>query len=346
MKPSGGIMNLETDYLGLHLRTPLVASPSPLTGTLEGMRKLEGFGASAVVTPSVFEEQIRHQFNDPSWSLKYGIRPYPPSLSYLPNEEDFPATPEQRLEIINEASTTLSIPVIASLAGSSPGDWIEFGRELQGAGADAIELSIYHVPTDTEHSAAEIEADQVEMVCRLRRVISIPLAVKVSPFITSLPHLASRLVDAGADGIVLFNRLFSADIDLEHMELSRRIHLTTSRDIGMPLRWIAILCGQVHASLAASSGVHSGIDALRLIAAGADVAMLCSSLLMNGPEHLMIIERQMIGWLEAHGHTSLHEVRGRVSVQTWPDRSALERANYVWAIGNLKGAAQRVPMEL
>jgi len=339
-------MNLETNYLGLHLRTPLVASPSPLTGTLEGLRRLEGFGASAVVMPSVFEEQLRHQFNDPSWSMKYGIRPYPASLSYLPNEEDFPASPSERIKIINEASATLSIPVIASLAGSSPGDWVEFGRELQAAGADAIEFSIYHVPTDIERSAADIEAAQLEMVGRLRRAISIPLAVKISPFVTSLPNFASRLVDAGADGIVLFNRLFSADIDMEHLELSRRVHLTTSRDVGMPVRWVAILCGQIHASLAASSGVHSGMDALRLIAAGADVTMLCSSLLMNGPEHMMVVERQMIGWLEAHGHTSLHEIRGRVSVQTWPDRSALERANYVWAIGNLKGPAHRVPVEL
>lgn len=327
-------MNLETTYLGLRLRTPLVPSASPLTGNLDNLRRLEDAGASAVVLPSLFEEQLRRQFDDPAWSLKQGIQPYPAELSYLPKEGDFLAGPDIHFDRIHKASKALSIPVIASLGGTAPGDWTQFARRMQDAGAAAIELSIYHVPTDFEAGAAQVEEGYTRMVADVRRQISIPLAVKLSPFFTSFPHIARRIVECGADGLVLFNRLFNVDIELEHPGFIHDIQRTTSRDVELPLRWVAHLHGRLKASLAATGGVHTGRDALKLIFAGADVTMLCSALMVHGLEHLRTVETEMTQWLETRGHASLNPIRGSMSMERWPERSAFERANYVWAVGD------------
>lgn len=327
-------MNLETSYLGLRLRTPIVPSASPLTGDLDTLRRLEDAGASAVVLPSIFEEQIMHRFNDPGWSLTHGIQPYPPALSYLPNAEYFVSAPEDYLEEIRKASSALSIPVIASLSCATPGAWTEFARRIEEAGAAALELSIYYVPTDPEIESRKIEDGYAAIVLEVRRQISIPLAVKIAPFFTSFANMARRLVQCGADGLVLFNRLFNADIELEPPEFVHTTRWTTSRDIELPLLGVAHLRGRLACSLAATGGVHNGRDALKLIFAGADVTMMCSALMVHGVDRLTLVENEMIEWLERHGHASLGPVRGSMSLERWPERSAFERANYVWAVGN------------
>lgn len=327
-------MNLETSYLGFQLRTPLVVSASPLTGDFDNLRRLEDAGASAIVLPSVFEEQIQHRFNDSSWSLTHGIEPYPSSLSYLPDEEDFLTDPEGHLDRINKASRALSIPVIASISGATPGDWIQFAKRMEAAGADAIELSIYHVPTDFAIESSKIEQSYVQIVAEVRKQISIPLAVKLSPFFTNFPHIAHKIVGSGADGLVLFNRPFNIDINLEHVEFVHTIHRTASRDLELPLRWIALLRGRLQVSFAATSGVHTGVDALKLLFVGADVTMMCSALMIRGIEHLKTVETEMKEWLETHGHISLHQVRGCMSMERRPECSTFERANYIWAVGD------------
>jgi dihydroorotate dehydrogenase (fumarate) len=336
-------MNLQTAYLGLDLRSPLVASPSPLTGSLDTLRQLEDAGAGAVVLPSLFEEQLRHRFHDPLWSRTHGIEPYPAELSYLPEEELFRFDPEGCLELVGNAASALEIPVIASLSGAAPGEWTGFAREMEAAGAAAIELSIYHVPSELEQSASEVEDSHVELVEAVRGALTIPLAVKLCPFFTSLPHFASRLIAAGADGLVLFNRLFSADVELEHGEFERGIRLTTSRDLELALRWMMLLHDRVKASLAATGGAHTAADALKLIFAGADVVMLCSALLRHGAGRLADIEREMSRWLEARGHVSLRQARGCMDMHLWGALSERERANYIWAVGNFGRQAAVAP---
>jgi dihydroorotate dehydrogenase (fumarate) len=327
-------MNLETNYLGLPLKTPLVPSASPLTGDLDNLRRLEDAGASAVVLPSIFEEQVMHRFNEPGWSLVHGIQPYPAALSYLPNEEHFASNPEDYLEKVRKASSALSIPVIASLSCATPGVWTQFARRLEEAGADALELNVYYVPTDLGVGSTQIEDVYAQIVVDVRRNISIPLAVKIAPFFTSFPNMARRLVDCGADGLVLFNRLFNADIEIEHPQFVHTTRWTTSRDVELPLLGIAHLHGRLGCSLAATGGVHNGRDALKLIFAGADVTMMCSALMIHGIDHLAAVRNEMVEWLEAHGHESLGPLRGSMSLERWPERSAFERANYIWAVGN------------
>jgi dihydroorotate dehydrogenase (fumarate) len=327
-------MNLETTYLGLRLRTPLVPSASPLTGNLDNLCRLEDVGAAAVVLPSLFEEQIEQRFDDPSWSLRHGIEAYPAELSYLPKEEDFLANPESHLDRIRKASSRLAIPVIASLSGAKPGEWMNYAKRLEDAGADAIELSIFQVPIELEVGAGEIEENYARMVAAVRQQVSIPLAVKIGPAFTSLPHFARRMVGAGADGLVLFNRLFNADIDLEHATFTHTIRWTSSRDIELPMRGAALLHDRVKASLAVSGGVHTGADALKLIYAGADVAMLCSSLMIRGIGHLKTVEAEMTEWLDQRGHPSLESIRGSLSLAHCPERSAFVRANYLWTVGD------------
>lgn len=334
-------MNLETSYLGFQLRTPLVVSASPLTGNLDNLRRLEDIGASAIVLPSIFEEQIQHRFNDPSWSLTHGIEPYPSALSYLPNEEDFLTNPEIHLDRINKASRALSIPVIASISGATQGDWTQFAQRMEAAGADAIELSIYHVPTDFTIESSVIEQNYIQMVTEVRKQISIPLAVKLSPFFTNFPYIAHKIVASGADGLVLFNRPFNVDIDLEHGEFAHTIHRTASRDLELPLRWVALLRDRLKASFAATSGVHTGLDALKLLFAGADVTMMCSALMIHGIEYLRTVEAEMTEWLESHGHISLHQIRGCMSMERRPECSTFERANYIWAVGDLASNIKR-----
>jgi dihydroorotate dehydrogenase (fumarate) len=323
------MVDLGTRYMGLELRSPLVASASPLSGHLETLMRLEDAGAAAVVMQSLFEEQIEHEAMDLHRLLEEWSETYPEALSYLPDLDDYNMGTGSYLQFVEAARQALGIPVIASLNGSSPGGWLRYARQLQDAGADAIELNVYFVAADPNTSAGEVEARYLDLVTEVRRSISIPLAVKIGPFFSAMANMAVRLVGAGADGLVLFNRFYQPDFDLETLQVVPHLVLSNSNELRLPLRWIAILYGRIGASLAATTGVHTAEDAMKVLLAGADVAMMTSALLINGPGHIRVVEDGMVEWMEAGGYESVSELRGSMSQQAVPDPSAFERANYM-----------------
>lgn len=320
---------LGTRYLGLALRTPLVASSSPLTGTLDGLRRLEDAGAAAVVLPSLFEEELASESLAVHHALEAGTGVFAEALDYLPDREHYAVGPDAHLELVHAAKQALAIPVIASLNGTTRGGWTEHARLLETAGADAIELNLYQVAADPAHDAAEIEAREIELVEALRAETHVPLAVKLSPFYTALSHFAQRLVAAGAAGLVLFNRFYQPDLDLDTLEVAPRLSLSRSEESRLSLRWIAILRRRVEASLAATSGVHTAEDALKLLLAGADATMLASALLARGPGRIGEIERALAQWLDEREYESIEQMKGSVSQAAVPDPEAFERANYL-----------------
>jgi dihydroorotate dehydrogenase (fumarate) len=317
--------DLRTRYLGLELRSPLVASASPLTGSLDGLRQLEDAGAAAVVLPSLFEEQLTLEAQQVGRLLKGGAG----SLSAALALDDYNAGPYGYLALVEKAKASLQIPVIASLNGVTPGGWVEHARLLEEAGADALELNIYYVSSRPGLAGSEVEWRYLELVRSVRQTIGIPLAVKLSPYFSSVANLSRQLVEAGADGLVLFNRFYQPDLDLDTLEVTPRLVLSTSEELRLPLRWIAILYRQVPASLAASTGVHTAADAVKVLMAGADVAMMTSALLRHGPEHLTVVEAGLRDWLEEHGMQSVGQLRGLRSQRSIPDPGAWERANYI-----------------
>ena len=320
---------LSTRYLGLDLRTPLVASSSPLTGDLAGLRRLEDAGASAVVLPSLFEEQLTAESLQIDRLLETGAETFGEALGYFPALDDYNTGPDHYLELVQKAKEVLDVPVIASLNGTTPGGWLEHARWLEEAGADALELNLYAVAADPEETAWSLETRLREVVVAVRRELAIPIAVKLSPFFTALAHTARELVGAGADGLVLFNRFYQPDLDLETLEVLPRLVLSSSDELRLPLRWIALLRGQVKASLAATSGIHTRDDVLKALFAGADVAMLASALLRWGPEHLGRLEKELVEWLAAREYESVEQLKGSLSQRSVADPAAFERANYV-----------------
>jgi dihydroorotate dehydrogenase (fumarate) len=294
-------MDLSTRYLGLHLSNPFVPGASPLTSDLDMVRRLEDVGAAAVVLPSLFEEDI----------VRY--------------EE----TADRYLEHLFRVKRQVSIPVIASLNGTTPDSWLRYAQLIEHAGAAALELNVYHVPTDLSEDSASVERRVVDIVAVLKESIAIPLAVKLSPFYSSLPHLAAELDRMGADGLVLFNRFYQAEIDPELKDTTWQLTLSSSHELALRLQWIAILAGRVKASLAVSGGVHDAIDAVKAVMAGADCVQLVSALLAHGAIQLHIIRREFVQWGEAHGYASLTEMRGVVSCERSADPSAFQRGNYV-----------------
>jgi dihydroorotate dehydrogenase (fumarate) len=317
--------DLRARYLGLDLRTPLVASASPLTGTLDGLRRLEDAGAAAVVLPSLFEEQLTLEADQVSRLLERGAG----SLSAALALDDYNAGPFGYLALVEQAKASLQIPVMASLNGVSPGAWVEHASLLEEAGADALELNVYYVSSSPGLGGSEVEERYLELVRSVRQSIGIPLAVKLSPYFSSVANLARQLVEAGADGLVLFNRFYQPDLDLETLEVTPQLVLSTSEELRLPLRWIAILYRRVPASLAASTGVHTAADAIKVLMAGADVAMMTSALLRNGPEHLRTVEAGLQDWLEEHGMQTVGHLRGMRSQRSVRDPAAWERANYI-----------------
>ncbi|MCB0984598.1 MAG: dihydroorotate dehydrogenase-like protein [Ilumatobacter sp.] len=317
-----------TTYLGLHLRSPLVASPGPLTGNPAMWERLEAAGAAAIVLPSLFEEEIEQEAFARSFALEHGTDVYGEALSYLPDLPLPDVGPAHHLTLVEQARERLSIPVIASLNGTSPGGWVRYARHLADAGAHAIELNVYDIVVDPSQSSAEVEERYVELVEAVRAEVDVPIAVKLGPWFSALGNLAVRLQDAGADGLVLFNRLYQPDIDLDTLEVVPRLALSTSAETRLPLHWIANLYGNVNCSLAATSGVHDGADALKLLLAGADVVMTTSSLLRHGPEHLAVIERFIREWMEERDYEDVGELRGSVSRRNVPDPQVYERQNY------------------
>jgi dihydroorotate dehydrogenase (fumarate) len=339
--------DLTTTYLGLKLRSPLVPSSSPLCQSLDHLKRMEAAGAGAVVLHSLFEEQINFESRVLDHYLTYGTESYPEALSYFPEPHEFRLTPDQYLEHIRQAKEAVSIPVIGSLNGISSGGWIRFSaqanwiayaRLMEEAGADALEVNMYFVPADPDLSGDAVEDMYADLLVDVRNMVQIPLAVKISPFFTSLPHMARRLVRAGADGLVLFNRFYQPDLDLETLEVTPHLVLSDSNDLRLPLRWIAILYGRVQADLALTSGVHTAEDALKGLMAGASVTMLASELLRHGIDRLRVIGDDLRRWMEEHDYESVAQMRGSMSQKSVAYPAAFERAQYVRQVGTLEPA--------
>jgi dihydroorotate dehydrogenase (fumarate) len=335
------MIDLETDYLGLKLRTPLVPSASPLSQEIASIRHLEDAGASAIVLYSVFEEQLRLESLELDHHLSAGTESFAESLTYFPQPSEFRLGPEGYLEHIRKAKEAVDIPVIASLNGASVGGWTKFAKEIEQAGADALECNVHSIPTDPELKAADIEQSYVDIVWAVKSAISIPVAVKLGPFFTNFASLAKRLDEAGADGLVLFNRFYQPDIDLDELEIRPNVLLSTPQALRLPLTWIGILYGRLRASLAATSGVHNAEDVIKLLMVGANVTMLCSSLLRNGVNHLRHVEHGLVDWMEIHEYESVRQMRGSMSQQRCPDPSAFERAQYMRAVKSLEHVTAR-----
>lgn len=322
--------DLSTTYLGLQLRSPLVASASPMTGELDGLRALEAAGVGAVVLPSLFEEQIVHEQMQAHGVAETGTGQNPESAhGFYYDLDEYNTGPLRYLRHVTDAKRTLHVPVIASLNGTTRGGWVRYARMMQNAGADAIELNIYRVVADTDATARQVEQEHAELIRAVADEIEIPLAVKLGPYFSAFAHTALELVAAGADGLVLFNRFYQPDIDLETLEVGPHLVLSDSDELRLPLRWIAILHGRVHADLAATTGIHTGRDALKALLAGATVAMMTSALLRNGPEHVRTVEDEMVHWMTEREYVSVDQLRGSMSQTAVSDPSEFERANYM-----------------
>jgi dihydroorotate dehydrogenase (fumarate) len=326
------MVDLSTTYLGLQLKNPLVASASPLSKKIDSVRRLEDAGISAVVMYSLFEEQITHESLELDHFLNQGTYSNPEAQTHFPDMESYNIGPEKYLELIQKIKQAVSIPVIGSLNGISAGGWVDYAHKIQEAGADALELNMYDIPTDEMITAAELEKGYVELVKEVHAKIHIPLAVKLSPFFTSLPNLAKRLVDAGASSLVLFNRFIQPDLDIETLDVIPNLMLSTSDELRLPLRWVAILYGHVQADLALTGGVHTSKDALKAIMAGANVAMTASELIAHGPDCTGPILTGMQTWMEQYEYESIQQMRGSMSQKAVADPAAFERANYMKAL--------------
>jgi len=328
-------MNLKTRYLGLELANPVVPSASPQTANLDMARRLEDAGAAALVMPSLFEEQILADARQLDEHLTHGTESFAEALSYFPEQEEYRLGPEKYLDNLRRIKSALSIPVFASLNGVSEGGWTSYARKMEEAGADGLELNIYFIPTDPRLSGREVEQMYIDVLKQVKASVSIPVAMKLSPFFSNMSEMAARLVDAGADGLVLFNRFYQPDLDLETLEVRPDIQLSTPeapQAMRLPLRWIAILYGRHAASLAATGGIHSGEDALRMLMAGADVTMLASLLLKKGPAALGTVLKEMRAWMEEHEYESVAQLKGSMSQKSVAEPAAYERALYVQAL--------------
>ena len=321
-------MNLTTNYLGMILRTPLVPSASPLSDNLDNIKRMEDAGAAALVLHSLFEEHLGQESDQLDKRFTPGVAE---SLTNFSGRIDLAVGPEAYLNEIVAAKEAVAIPVIASLNGSTLGGWIDYAKKIEQAGADALELNIYWIPTDPELTGAEVEKKYLEILSHVKAAVRLPVAVKLSPYFSSFANMARGLVDAGADALVLFNRFYQPDINPEALDVSPNILLSTPMAMRLPLRWIAILHGWIKADLAATSGIHDASGVIKMLMAGADVTMLCSILLRSGIEQIRVIERQMEEWMEKHGYDSVAELKGSMSQKNWncSDPETFERAQYI-----------------
>jgi dihydroorotate dehydrogenase (fumarate) len=324
--------DLTTTYLGLQLKNPLVASASPLSKKVDNVRRIEDAGAAALVMYSLFEEQITHDSYELDNYLERGSHSYAEAMSYFPDLDYHNLGTEPYLEHLHKIKQAVSIPIIGSLNGISSGGWVEYAHRIEQAGADALELNIYYLPTDPDLSGAELEEDFVQLVRDVRATVKLPIAVKLSPYYTALPNLAKRIVDAGANALVLFNRFYQPDFDLEELEVVPNLILSTSHDLRLPLRWIAILYGRIQADFALTSGVHTAQDVLKAMMAGANVAMMTSALLESGIGRIMHILIDLQEWMEEHEYESIEQMRGSMSQRSVAEPAAFERANYIKAL--------------
>ncbi len=336
--------DLATRYLGLDLKGPLVPAASPLSRDLGKLRQMEDSGASAVVLHSLFEEQIAHESQALDYFLTHGADSYAEALSYFPEPVAYRLGPEQYLEHIRKAKAALNIPVIASLNGISTGgwsrrvtdvDWIRYARLIQEAGADALELNLYFVPTDPELGGDQVEDLYADLLIDVKRLVDIPVAMKLGPYFSSFSNMARRLTHAGADGLVLFNRFYQPDLDIENLEVRPHLVLSHRDELRLPLRWIAILYGRIGADLALSTGVHTSEDVIKGLMAGASVTMLASALMRNGIPYLASLKDELVRWMDEHEYASLSQMRGSLSQKSVAFPAAYERAQYVQIVGTL-----------
>jgi dihydroorotate dehydrogenase (fumarate) len=322
-------VDLTTAYLGLELSSPLVASAGPLNDDIDVVRRMADAGAAAIVMPSLFEEDILQEEVELNRALDAGLEHHAEALDYFPAVAEISSASDRYLDALARLKAAVDVPVIASLNAASRGGWIDHATRLADAGADAIELNLYAVAADPAHSAREVEAEELAVVQAVRESIAVPLAVKLSPYYSAMAHFAQEVVAAGADGLVLFNRFYQPDIDLDRLEVVPRVELSSPWELRLPLRWIAILRPLLTAtSLAATTGIASGTDAVKAIAVGADVTMITSAILRDGPEHVGVVLDGLRGWLHEHDYESVTELRGCMSHATTDDPAAFERANY------------------
>jgi len=322
-------MDLSTEYMGLKLKHPIVVSACPLSETLDGIKLLEDSGASAIVMFSLFEEQIRNENEAYDSFLQSGADSFAESLNYFPSIGDTDKGPEQYLDLLSKAVEATDIPIIGSLNGVSREGWIDYARQIQQAGASALELNVYHIPTDIEQSGAEVEQRYIDILKSVKSSVSIPVAIKLSPFFSSTGNFAKRLDEAGADALVLFNRFYQPDFNLETLKVDPRAHLSSAEEIRLPLLWVAVLHGRIQASLAASRGVQSAIEIAKYLLAGADTVMVASALLKHGPQYLQVLLDELNDWLNGRGYASVDEVRGKMSRLNAINPDAFERVNYI-----------------
>lgn len=322
-------MDMTTTYMGMRLANPFVVSPCPLGQDLDTIRRMEDAGAAAIVLPSLFQEQVEHEAGQLDYFLHYGADRFAESLSYYPDLADYPLPGDEYAEHLARACKAVDIPIMASLNGMSIGGWTDYAAKFEQAGAGAIELNIYFLPTNPEVAGSVVEDAYADILNAVRAKVTIPVAVKLSPFFTAPAAMASRLAALGADALVLFNRFYQPDIDVDELKVVPRLSLSTSAESRLPLRWIAILHGRVGASLAATGGIHSGRDAAAMILAGADVTMLCSVLLANGPQYVGQIRDELARIMADKGYDSISEMKGVLSLANCPEPAAFERANYM-----------------
>ncbi len=332
-------VDLSTTYLGLKLKNPLMISACPLTGDVDQLKRLEQAGASAVVLPSVFEEQIEHDSEEMTKVHEFGSESFAEALTYFPEADDYRTEPDEYLDTITAAKKAIAIPVVASLNGTSKGGWVRYAKMMQDAGADALELNIYFVPTDLDMTGEEVESRYLDLVAAVKQSISIPLAVKIGSQFSALANFGVRLADAGADGLVLFNRFFQPDIDLEKLEAVPTLHLSTESDLTLPLRWIALMHGRVNASLAATGGIHDASGLLKALLAGADVGMIASVLYQKGVSQVGAILSGLTTWMEKKDYDSVEQLKGSMSRENCPDPSAFQRGNYMKTLTSYVGKA-------
>jgi dihydroorotate dehydrogenase (fumarate) len=332
------MVDLTTNYLGLNLKNPLVPSASALSNKIENIKKMEDAGAGAIVLESLFEEQIRMDTEDFETGLEAGTESFAEALSYFPKPTEYRLGPETYLEHVAKAKAAVQIPVIASLNGASVGGWTDYAKDIQKAGADALELNIYYIPTDMTLSGKDVEQTYLDILKAVKKSVTIPVAVKLSPFFSNMGNMAKQLDGAGADALVLFNRFYQPDINLENLEVEHSILWSTPQARRLPLRWIAILYGRVNAQLAATSGIHNAQDVIKMLMAGASVAQLCSVLYKQGLDQIKSIEREMRVWMEEHEYESVKQMQGSLSQKNCPDPSAFERAQYMRALSIYKAA--------
>jgi dihydroorotate dehydrogenase (fumarate) len=329
-------MDLTTTYLGLPLKNPLVASASPLTMDIDNIRQLEDSGVAAVVLPSIFEEQIRYEVAETERLVEVGIDNNPEARSYFPSTAYHPG-PRTYLNRVQQARSAVDIPVIASLNGMTATGWTDYARLIQQAGASALELNMFFVPTDLSLDGAAVERRHVDILRAVKRVVTIPVAVKLAPYFSAVGNLVHQLDEAGADGFVLFNRFYQPDIDLVSLALRRDLELSTRAEIRVPLLWIGVLAGQVRGSLAAAGGVETADEVIKYLLAGADTVMTTSALLRHGIDHMRGLLRGLVEWLEAREFAGIEDIRGKLSHHRVADTSAFERGNYISVLHSWSG---------